>query len=201
MAYASLSEMKAHLRITGTTWDEFITQLLPPLSEMCDDITGRTYGTLGSGFETHGLTVRYQLTNLRPGVVLPEWPLQSVVGITLDGAALASNQYRVDSRTGYIQFTTSDGYPVDRSGKFDITVIAGYPVVPSTVALAVMRALSYIKQRADEEGLGAELLGPQQTTWRATMDKFRNELQDMVFTHLARYELDICAMSEQGEIW
>jgi hypothetical protein len=187
--------------ITGSTWDEFITQLLPSLFEMCDDVTGRTYGTLGAGFETHGLTTRFQFTNLRPGVILPEWPIQSVIGITLGGVALTSNQYRVDSRTGYIQFTTTDGYPADQSGKLEITVVAGYPTVPSAVALAVMRSLSYIKQRADEEGLGAELLGPQQTTWRATMDKNRNELQDMVYTHLARFDLDVCTMTEQGEVW
>jgi hypothetical protein len=201
VSYATLAEAKTHLRITGLTWDEFITQLLPPLSELCDDTTGRTYGGLGAGFETHGLTVRFQLTSPRPGVILPEWPIQSMVGITLEGVALASNQYRVDSRTGYVQFLTSAGYPVDRSGKLDITVVAGYPVVPSGVALAVLRSLSYIKQRADEEGLGAELLGPQQTTWRATMDKFRNELHDMVFTHIARFELDVCSSMEQGEIW
>lgn len=198
-SYVSLSEAKAHLRITGTTYDEHITLLLPALSEMCDDLTGRTFGVLGSGFETHGLTMRYQLTNPKRGIMLPEWPIQSVVGITYASSALASTRYRVDNRTGYIQFTDATGNPTDLTGNVDVTVVAGYPSVPRAVALAVLRAMSYIKQRADEEGMGSELLGPQQTTWRATMDKNRNELEDIMQTHLSRYTLDILTMSEQGE--
>lgn len=199
--YVSLSEVKAHLRITGTTFDEFITQMVPALSELCDDLTGRTFAKLGAGFETHGLTVRYQLTNLKRGVILPEWPIVSIVGITHGTTALPATNYRVAKRTGYIQFTDTVGNPTDLAGNIDVTAVMGFSVVPRQVALAVIRALSYIKQRADEEGLGSELIGPQQTTWRATLDRDSNDLHDIMLTHIGRFELDNLTMLEEGEIF
>lgn len=200
MPYISLSETKAHLRLTGTTWDEFITQLLPMVSEMCDDLTGRTLGVLGSGFETHSLTVRYQMTNPKRGIMLPEWPVQSIGSITINDTAVPAAEYRLQGRIGFIQFTDTVGNPVDKSGRINITFVAGFPTVPAAVGLACLRALSYVKQRADEEGLGAELLGPMQTTWRALFNHGRMEIEDIVNTHVGRYEIDVLTSLDEGEL-
>ncbi len=199
--YVSVDEAKAHLRLTGTTWDDQIRQTLPGLCEMADMLTGRDQGTtLGCGFNTHGSTYRYYLAEDRRGIQLPEWPIQSVVGLTLGDTALKASEFRLFGREGFIQFTTTDGVPVSHSGKLDVTVVAGYPTVPSSVALGVLRCLSYIKQRADEEGLGAELLGPQQTTWRAIVSSGRLELHDIMFSHVGGFELDYLTTLEQGEV-
>jgi hypothetical protein len=190
-AYTTTEEVKIHINITGTTWDNFIHNLITPLSERADQLTDRTKATLGQGFNTHTLTSLYYLTTGRKGIQLEEWPVQSVVSITDDGVALAATDYQLFGREGFVQFVDSAGLPVYRYGKIETTVVAGYDIVPHTIRIAMARQISYLMQRADEEGIGAELVGQIQTTWRPLIGRYTNELDDIFYQLAGDQVLDV----------
>ena len=173
MAYENLPHVKAVLGVSGTTWDAFIEAGITFCSVLADQWMYRDFAGITPGYGAYTQTMDQQMfINGNDGVLLRSWPGQSIVGITHAATALVENTgYTYDgySDIGWIQFIDgSDGFPVDLWGKIDVTWVTGWTEanLPATLRGFVIRGISYMYQRRMQEGVGADLVGDTQVTFR-----------------------------------
>ncbi|KKM92214.1 hypothetical protein LCGC14_1220700 [marine sediment metagenome] len=168
MAYTDLATMKAQLDFTDSGQDTILAVYVVAAGERCDKFTGRVYGdNPGEGFESHTRAGQVHQLAAVSRVVLREWPVISVTTITLDGVAqVAGTDYRIDLRIGVITFIDSAGYEARVSGVLLITFVAGFAAAPSEVEMCCLRLGSYWFNRKATEGLGSQLIGDLQESFR-----------------------------------
>lgn len=169
MSYVNLDTLKSGLGMTHTNDHDVVLELYRQASaERCDHYTGRVYGDdPGTGFEEHTLSGQVYELDYVSRVILREWPVVSISSITLAGSALVENSdYRIDLRTGVVIFTDSAGHESRVSGVLIVTFVAGFSVVPADVSLCCLRLSSYWFSRKDTEGMGSQLIGDLQESYR-----------------------------------
>lgn len=168
MPYVTRDNLRNYLGITGSEHDEVLDSLIEAASEACDMYTGRINGSLGAGFLTHSVLNEREWLNEQSSYNLDEWPVQSISSISLRGDALTENtDYILKDNTGQIFFIGSDDeYRTYETGPLKITYVAGFEAAPHRVKLACLRLGSYWFSRKSAEGVGAQLIGDMQETFR-----------------------------------
>jgi len=202
MAYDSVADVRSYLSITGTTLDTFIADSIQYLSEDVDRRTGRAFTdiTLGSAFNTHTVS-EIQFIEGDMGVLLREWPVQQVVEVQDDEVVIAADKYVLDGSIGWVQFIdASDKMPFPRWGRLDVTYVGGFEDVPFGVKMWLRRGTDYLMQRQLHEGVGADLLGDTQVTFRPprVAGKASTELDDIFEETAGQYRLDIMRTTVSG---
>lgn len=202
MAYDSVADIRSYLNITGTTWDTFIADAAEFLSEDADRRSGRAFSdiVLGSAFYTHTVTETVFIES-DFGVLLREWPVQQIVEVKDDLDVVSSDRYLLDGSIGWLQFIdSSDKMPFPRWGRMDITYVGGFEDVPTGVKMWLRRGTDYLLQRNMHEGVGADLLGDTQVTFRPPRPagKVATELDDLFEETVGPYVLDYMHTSVSG---
>lgn len=167
MAYVTRTELRTYIGITGTSHDSILDNFIEAASEACDLHTGRVQGALGAGFLTHSNTnERHWITN-EARVVLEEWPVVSITSATLRGSAIVEGtDFYLRDGPGIMTFFEGSSYKKQESGPVAISYIAGYTTVPERVKTCCFRVGAYWFARKGAEGLGAQLIGDMQETFR-----------------------------------
>ena len=168
MAYTDLATMKAQFDITDSGQDTIIAVYVAAASARCDSYTGRIYGDdIGEGFEQHARTNDiFELDDVSK-LNLIEWPVISIASISLDDEALVSGtDYRINLRTGVITFQDSSNYQQRVSGVLKVTHDVGFETIPGDVELGCLRLGAYWFNRKATEGLGSQLIGDLQESFR-----------------------------------
>ncbi len=197
MAYETLSHVKSVLGISGTTWDVFIEAGITYCSVLADQWMYRDFAGVTSGYGAYTQTMNQQIfINGDDGVLLRSWPVQSIVGITHAATALVEDTgYTYDEflDSGWIQFIESDGSPFLRWGKIDITWVTGWTEanLPATLRGFVIRGISYMFQRRMQEGVGADLMGDTQVTFRPPNIDGHSELKMIFDQSCGSLKLDV----------
>lgn len=168
MSYSTVEEVRAYIGITGDTYDDFLSDAIDYCSGLADELSGRDWGDVlpGSGFNTHSVTEYLYLDESEYAVQLREWPVQSVQAVLIGGDTISASLYRLEGRTGKIRFLDTAGYPYPRGPQVQVNYVGGYEDVPWSLLMFVRRGVSYLFNRRDAEGLGADLVGETQTTFR-----------------------------------
>lgn len=171
MAYITGLELKDYLDITGTAHDSVLQQMVDSASERIDRFTGRVFGKIGSGFLTHSNLGETHFVDRSEIQLLDEWPVQSISSIKIDGDSLTEGtDFVVDKNLGILTFlSTAQGIKTPHRflGWLEVDYIAGFEVVPQEVPLTAFRLGSYWFSRKGAEGLGAQLIGDLQETFRS----------------------------------
>lgn len=125
----TLSDMKAYLGISGSTYDDFLTGQIGLMSDTIETYCRRIFSQT-----TYTETIYssdYPLSNTLETFM---FPLISVTSVTEDSILLASDQYRVHKPTGRI--IRPDGY--FNGGTSTVLVYsAGYATIPTPIQDAV----------------------------------------------------------------
>lgn len=168
MPYVDLVTLKSGLDLSNTNDHDAVLELYRQASaERCDHYTGRVYGEVGEGFEQHTRTAQVHQLEAVSGLVLREWPVISVTTITLDDVAqVEDTDYRIDLRIGVITFIDSASYETRVSGVLKITFEAGFTPAPADLSLCCMRLSAYWFSRKATEGMGSQLIGDLQESYR-----------------------------------
>lgn len=130
----SLSEAKAHLRVSGTASDSVITGLLAAARELCELQSRRS-------FMPRTITARFADIP-REGVWLPQGPVQTVSSVSfLDGEGGSSTLDFVTNLTNDLVLLTPD-QEFDREttlpDPFEVVYTAGYTNVPVRYKQAIL---------------------------------------------------------------
>lgn len=151
----SVSEMKTHLRVTGSGDDTYIGLLIDAAVEHCQDIQDRAYVT-----QTITLT-RDNFPDCGH-IYLPRAPLQTVTSVTYTPLStetptvFASASYRVDTATEPGRIVLKDAYdwPTDElleANGLVVIYVAGYGVAtgpadgrPSTMPHSIIHAIKLL---------------------------------------------------------
>lgn len=146
----TLAEAKAHLRVTESDDDTYITTLTEAAREYCENYVKRQFVTA-----TYTLTM--DAFPLSGGAIqIPRPPLQSVTSITYtdtagDGQTWSSTEYSVDAPgawVGRVVEANSESYPstLDELASVVVTFVAGYgaaAAVPSALKQAILILVSH----------------------------------------------------------
>jgi hypothetical protein len=185
MAYITKGELKTYLGLTGSNFDLTLERLAEASAEACDVHTGRTSGTLGAGFLTHSIVSEKHILDNEPRVLFGEWPVQSVTSATLRGVAITENtDYYLRGQEGILTFIDGSDHPKDELGPVFLNYVAGFNSVPNRVRLACLRISAYWFVRAESEGMGAQLIGDLQETYRIP------EVERILDEELRAFKLD-----------
>lgn len=185
MSYITRTELRNYLGLTGTNHDAILDTYIESASEACDIYTFRTKTTLGSGFLTHSNVTERHWINEEARVVLEEWPVVSISSVTLRGdAVVLDTDYFLRTQEGIMTFFDGSGYRKKETGPIVVSYIAGYPSVPNRVRTVCLRLGSYWFSRKTAEGMGAQLIGDMQETFRLP------EVTDLLDEELIRLRLD-----------
>ena len=202
MAYENLPHVKAVLGISGTTWDAFIGAGITYCSVLADQWMYRDFAGVTPGYGAYTRTMNQQIfINGDDGVLLRSWPVQSIVGIPHASTALVANTgYTYDEfrDNGWIQFIESDYAPFYRWGKIDVTWVTGWTEAnrPATLRGFVIRGISYLYQRRMQEGVGADLVGDTQVTFRPPEPGGVSELKMIFNQSCGSLKLDVLGYDE-----
>lgn len=186
MAYITRTNLRSYIGITGSNYDSILDTFVDAASEACDTFTGRVNSTLGAGFLTHSISnERHWVTN-SSRVILKEWPVVSISSITLRGTAVTeNNDFFLRKDTGVITFFDGSNRKKVEDGPVFVSYVAGYASVPNAVKQSCLRLGSYWFSRRQGEGMGAQLIGDIQETFR--LPESRKILEE----DLIDYKLDI----------
>lgn len=151
----SVTEAKTHMRVTGTTDDTYIGNLIDAAVEHCQDIQGRAY-------VTQTITLKLDEWPDCGHIYLPRAPLQSVTSVTYTPSetetptTFSSSYYRVDTATEPGRIVLKDEYdwPTDElieSNGISIVYVAGYGTAsgpadgrPTTMPHSIVHALKLL---------------------------------------------------------
>lgn len=197
MAYDTVANVKSYLGLVGSTYDTFLGDALDYLSEQADRWTGRDFHglTLGAGFNTHSVTETFFVDG-EDTVILREWPVQSITSMTDDGVTLDLSKIVLNNNEGWLNFLDSTtNTPIPRWGKIEVTYVAGFTTVPAGLKMFLRRGSAYLLNRRMHEGVGADLLGDTQVTFRPARvaNKATSELRDLFDESCGQYVLDYLA--------
>lgn len=185
MPYITRTELRNYLGITGSNHDSVLDTYIEASSEACDIFTGRVQGILGSGFLTHSISSeRHWLIN-EARVVMEEWPVISISTATLRGQSVVTDtDFFLRNREGIMTFFDGSDHKKKETGPVVITYIAGYVSVPDRVKNCCFRVSSYWFSRKSAEGMGAQLIGDMQETFRLP------EVKDILEEELSTLRID-----------
>ena len=204
MAYENLAHTKAVLGITGDTWDTFIAAGITHYSVLADQWMYRDFSGVTPGFGAFTRSMDQQVfINGNDGVLLRSWPVQSIIALTHTTTLLVENtHYTYDSfmDSGWVQFVDRavDGMPLDRWGRIDVAWVTGWSEanLPETIRAFVRRGVSYSFQRRMQEGIGADLLGDTQVTFRPPGTGMDSELKQLFNATCGSLKLDVLGFDE-----
>lgn len=198
MAYENLTHVKAVLGISGTTWDTFITAGITFCSTLADGWMYRDFAGVTPGFGAFTQTMSQRLfINGDGGVLLRSWPIQSFVAMTHGtSTVLVENTdfiYDFHRDIGWVQFVDQAGLPFTRYGRIDVTWVTGWTEadLPETLRGFVRRGVSYLFQRRMHEGVGADLIGDTQVTFRNPGTAQDSELKQIFQASCGTLKLDV----------
>lgn len=198
MSYENLQHTKAVLGISGTTWDAFINAGITFCSSLADQWMYRDFAGITPGFGAFTQTMDQQLyITGDQGVLLRSWPIQSFVAMTHGSAtALTLNNdfiYDFHRDIGWVQFIAQDKLPFARWGLIDTTWVTGWTEanLPETLRGFVRRGVSYLFQRRMHEGVGADLIGDTQVTFRNPGTGMDSELKQIFNQSCGSLKLDV----------
>lgn len=198
MAYENLQHTKAVLGITGVTWDAFILAGITYCSVLADQWMYRDFAGITPGFGAFTQTMDQQLfINGDDGVLLRSWPVQSFVAMTHGTSTILTRDtdfsYDFHRDNGWVQFISQGGMSFERWGKIDTTWVTGWSEadLPETLRGFVRRGISYMFQRRMQEGVGADLLGDTQVTFRNPGTGMDNELKQIFSQSCGSLKLDV----------
>lgn len=204
MAYENLQHTKAVLGITGSTWDTFITAGISHCSVLADQWMYRDFAgvTPGFGAFTRSMDQRMFITG-NDGVLLRSWPVQSIIALTHTSTLLVEDthySYDFFRDSGWVQFIDRavDGMPLDRWGRIDVAWVTGYSEanLPETLRGFVRRGVSYLYQRRMQEGVGADLIGDTQVTFRTPGTGDNSEMKQIFNATCGSLKLDVLGYDE-----
>lgn len=156
----SLSEAKAHLRVTSTNEDSLINSLITAARMWAEDFTQRALITQ---------TWEYKLDAFVDEIEIPLPTLQSVTSIQYVDTAgatitLANTEYTVDTAAerGLVRLAYDKSWPSTRTQANAVTIrfIAGYggaASVPGTIKAACLLMLGELYERRETTIVGAPI--------------------------------------------
>lgn len=188
MSYEIVEDIRNYIGITGNTYDTFLSDAVDFASELADDWSGRDFHDVlpATGFNTHSVTETFYLDDEVDHVLLREWPVQSVQTVLEGTTAIASSRYTIDNRIGKLTFLDASGYREFRGPKITVTYVGGFDSVPWGVRMFIRRAVGYMFAKRDAEGIGADLVGETQVTFRND-----RELRRIWEETASQFELDV----------
>jgi len=145
MAYVTLSELKNYLKIPeeDTQHDAVLTTLNEAASSQIEKYCGRV-------FTTQTDVVDYFDLQQEDIVVLNQYPVESIIAITLEGQELTD--YRLTSETGVIEFY--EPLTGELKVKYNVSEFAPYLVRMVNLQLA-----SHFFNLRQREGISTEKIG------------------------------------------
>ncbi len=198
MAYENVQHVKAVLGITGTTWDAFVNAGITFCSTLADQWMYRDFAGITPGFGAFTQTMSQRVfINGDDGVLLRSWPIQSFVAMThgTSTVLVENTDFIYDSHRdiGWVQFVAQDGLPFARWGRIDVTWVTGWTEanLPETLRGFVRRGVSYLFQRRMQEGVGADLIGDTQVTFRNPGTGESSELKQIFQQTCGSLKLDV----------
>lgn len=154
---ATLEELKAHLRVDGSTDDALIMTQAIAARELCEKMARRAFLT-----QTRVLTLDAWPADR--GFWLPFPPIQSVTSVTYtdeDGneSTWSASNYVVDTTRQRIVVKRNASYPTDtllESGAIQVTYVAGYSpsALPERYRQAVMLLTGHFYENREQVFVG-----------------------------------------------
>jgi Phage gp6-like head-tail connector protein len=135
-----LDDAKTYLRITGSSDDEQLRDVLEAASDLCERHTRKVWRRTTVTAELHsgGGDVLY----------LRQAPVVSVTSVTDTGVAITSSYYTLDAPTGRLFFgdTVSTGYWTPGQENISVTYVTGPPsgVVPAYIRRGLLVLLEHL---------------------------------------------------------
>jgi uncharacterized phiE125 gp8 family phage protein len=151
----SLAELKDHVRVDGSSEDDYLEALLGVATEFCENATWRAFLTQTwevkyDGFPAHD-----------DDILLPRPPLQSVSSIVYIDShgvtqTLAASEYQVDADAQPARLRPARGksWPSTRSNTQNtvtVTQVAGYGDAASDVPRTLRHAIKFLAAHLYEE--------------------------------------------------
>ena len=141
----SLTEAKAQVRVTGTSEDTLITNLIKAAREYCENVTGRALASQ---------TLELLLDRFPPGgFELPMPPLQSVTSIKYtnsdgDESTVSAEDYIVDAdrQIGRVILGYGKSWPSFTpypSNPIRVRYVAGYTSAPQSIKQAMLLLIAH----------------------------------------------------------
>lgn len=139
------SEAKTHLRVTSSTDDTYIGNLVTAARELCENFTGRCFIN-----QTFAWTLDAFPASDWDYLYFPRAPLGSVSSVTYydsDNAqqTWSSSEYDVDTAGNLGRLRPKDGYSwpttYDRPNAITVTFVAGYGSAASSVPQSIKHAM------------------------------------------------------------
>lgn len=149
--YATVTDLRDYLSITGAGQDSRLKEYITAASRYIDDYCRRK-------FRQYTKTYRAYHENPR-AIMLPEYPVISVAGITVEVVGRTTNTEGVTDDTYYIDYNYGRiQFFKNFVGKFTITYTAGVVSVPAPVRLACLKICSFYYNKRKREGIKHESL-------------------------------------------
>ena len=132
VAAISLRQVKAHLNITAQDQDEELRSVIADVASIAESYTGRVFGRRTIVDTLTGDGMAYLL--------LSACPVLAVSSVTVDGVALADDDYRLNPSSGTLKRTAgwADG------AEIVVTYLAGYRMQPGADVQGALRMVSHV---------------------------------------------------------
>ena len=192
LALISLSEMATYLKVTGTTEDAVLSNLIDEVSAICNNYTGRYLLT-----KTH---TEYYNGNGGYKLILRNYPIRSVTSLhigdanrsfTAAYAVTVADDVLVQKEAGILELWNNQSEYYKARANIKVVYSAGYnlattaPLVPYDLQLAVKKFVAYHYMNYDKKkhNVQSETIGANTVSFiskdipdevRATLNKYKS---------------------------
>lgn len=180
---STVANLKAHLGIPSadTTKDALLTMLLKGSSAFIETETHRKLGV-----QTHD--IKLDGTGMHE-IMLPQYPVQSITTLEIDGEAQTIGDLDIDTETGIVYSENI----IFRTGRRNVHIVfeAGYvlpdteesgeaPDLPDDLESAAIRLAARVYERRTAEGVQSVSASSFSASYRAAID---DDLQAIISAH------------------
>lgn len=143
----TVSNVKADLNISGSSEDAYLVRRVNEASKLAATYCARTFMS-----ETVDDTFYMTYGDSPEALVLSRRPVSSITSVTVDGEALTSSDYHVETATGLLYRKNSDGDLTTWDGeKTVVRFVGGYSSVPEDLEGAVIGLIKAMRSARERD--------------------------------------------------